>query len=500
MSKRNKARGNGGGSKTTGGKGGASRTPVSFGEGAGGRVRPILLLEVNEVPWRLIDRFKADYPNIRRFFDSSRTFTSVTVDTGELSPWITWPSFHRGLSNREHGVQFLGQDPATFKGTPIWEEYRRRGHSIGVCGSLQSWPPVDPGPGGFYIPDTFAHDERCIPRFVEPFQKFNLGQVAKNARVVNASSLFSKDLVPLAASLPRLGIRPKTVARVAAQLARERIDRTACSRRPVFQSLLCWDVFRKLYDPVNPPKFSTFFTNHVAGVMHRYWDNVFPEDFGKEGEPAPYLETMRFALEVTDEILGDVFAMCEKNPDLVVVWAASMGQDTVHRHLEGVELAVTEVGKLMEACGLAAGEYKALLAMVPQIAVEVRDAAKRADVRRALEKAKTASGEKLFRVEESKASLSITILVPKLFDVDAGCFRLGTKTIEWAAGGVSVIRTDPGTAYHIPEGTLAVYGRGVSPSDKRKRVSAADCKRLLLELGGVVAAKPAAAASRKKVS
>ena len=105
-------------------------------------MNPILLLEINEVPWRLIDRYIDDprFPNLKIFFARSAQFTSVAVDSGELSPWVTWPSLHRGMSNEQHGVLDLGQDPATFRGTPIWKDMRDAGHSIGICGSMQAGP------------------------------------------------------------------------------------------------------------------------------------------------------------------------------------------------------------------------------------------------------------------------------------------------------------------------------------------------------------------------
>ena len=150
---------------------------------------PLLLLEINEIPWRLLDRYRstAGYGNIGRFFDRAETFTTLTQDTGTLQPWVTWPSFHRGIPNQEHGIRNLGQDPSTFRGVPIWDEYRRRGFSVGVCGSMQSWPPKDPGPGGFWVPDTFAQDERCIPATVEPLQRYNLNLVRMNGRVVSST-------------------------------------------------------------------------------------------------------------------------------------------------------------------------------------------------------------------------------------------------------------------------------------------------------------------------
>ena len=232
---------------------------------------------------------RSDLPNLNRFFERSQTYTTRSTDEGELSPWRTWPSFHRGMANTEHGVEFLGQDPATFKGTPIWEEYCKRGYSIGIGGSFQSWPAKDPGPGGFYIPDPFSKDEKCFPSWVEPFQKFNLQQIRANGRIINENSIYSTQSLKLALTLPRLGIRPSTLAAVALQLVQERFDRNYLARRPIFQSMLFWDVFHKLFEPARPPAFTTFFTNHRAGVMHRYWDHIFPEDFGPKESPRPGL-------------------------------------------------------------------------------------------------------------------------------------------------------------------------------------------------------------------
>jgi hypothetical protein len=196
---------------------------------------------------------------------------------------------------------------------------------------------------------------------------------------------------------------------------------------------------------------------------------------------------MLFALKFLDEMLGDVVRFRAENPDLVVVFAASMGQDTVHRDFEGVELAVGEVQTLMKACGLSESEFKPLLAMVPQVAVEIENPTTRLAVKKSLEKARTATGRALFRVEEANASLSITIINPPKADVEAGRFSLNGHDVSWHEGGVRVIQTEPGTAYHIPEGVMAVWGSGIRPDSSRRKMSARDCKRFLLELGGVAA-------------
>jgi hypothetical protein len=453
-------------------------------------VRPVLLLEINEVPWRLIDRFKNEpsFPNIRKFFEGAKTYTTHAVDSGELSPWVTWPSFHRGMDNSEHGISYLGQDPATYKGTPIWEEYRRQGFSIGMCGSLQSWPPQDPGERGFYIPDTFAHDERCIPSFVEPFQKFNLGQVSANPRFISSGSLFTKDLIPLLLSLPKLGISARTIGMLAKQLVHERIDKTLLSRRPIFQTILLWDVFKALYEPQQPPAFSTFFTNHVAGVMHRYWHNVFPEDFGDKysGKPRPYRATMLFALQVVDRMLADAMNFQSDNPDLVLVFATSMGQEAIIRagH-QGVEVTLMVAEKLMRVCGFQPKEYLELLAMAPQVAIQIQDATKRLELSALLENACSESGAKLFTIVCVRETLSISFISPSAKDVAAGAFTIGDRRVTWEDAGMKVHETDPGTAYHVPEGVLAVLAGGQSPSDARENLSAREAKRFLMSLGGL---------------
>lgn len=293
-------------------------------------IRPLLLLELNEIPWRMIDRFhgQPEYPALTRFFSTARNLTNVAVDSGELSPWITWPTFHRGMPKEAHGIMHLGQDPTTFRGTPIWQEYRERDYSIGIFGSLQSWPPTDPGRLGFYIPDTFAHDATCVPARLRPLQSFNLSQTAANGRVIDRRSIWSRQTWELLKSLPSVGVSSRTVLMAMAQLAGEQLDQTKTSRRPIFQALVMWDAFSKLFDPIHPPAFATFFTNHVASAMHRYWNNLFPEDFGGNDcdRHLPYLATMRFAMKVVDRILAEAMDFCAVNPDLIVVFATSMGQ------------------------------------------------------------------------------------------------------------------------------------------------------------------------------
>lgn len=454
--------------------------------------RPILLLEINEVPWRLLDRYldHPELPALQRFFAHAQTRTTIAQDQGELSPWITWPTFHRGIPNSEHGIQFLGQEPASFKGQPIWDIYRAQGHSIGIFGSLQSWPPQDPGPGGFYIPDTFARDERCIPARIEPFQGFNLRQTGANGRVINSKSLYDPSNLKFIFKLPGLGIRARTAVAVLRQLVGERLNRKLLARRPIFQGILSWEIFRGLYDPAHPPAFATFFTNQVAGVMHRYWDHIFPEDFPKDikvAKSTEHRDTMLFALRSVDQMLEEAMAYCERNPEIIVIFASSMGQGPkVWKRREGYTLSIAKLERLLKACGMAPGDFEELLAMVPQICARIPDPSHRARIETMLGSATTFSGEKLFAVDTRDDRSSITLITPlQRADIECGRFKIGGEMRDWNSAGIEVHAVEPGTGYHIPEGSMAIYGRGILPDTSRAPLPATQAKNLILALSGV---------------
>ncbi|MDQ3002704.1 MAG: hypothetical protein M3Y08_15755 [Fibrobacterota bacterium] len=449
----------------------------------------LLLLEMNEIPWRVIDHYKGnpEYPNIGRFFSRADTYTTIATDEGELSPWVTWPTFHRGMGNLDHKVKNLGQDPSTFNGVPIWEEYLTRGRSIGVFGSMQSWPPKNPGPGGFYVPDTFAHDEKCFPEFIESFQKFNLGQVRKSGRVVAKSSFPVAEVRALLFNLPQFGFKAKTLLEMATQLVSERWNANRRARRPIFQTTLSWDIFSKLFTG-HRPDFATFFSNHVAGVMHRYWHHLFPEDFGGKypNRPGVHKDTMDFAMKVTDRIIGEAISWTDVDPGLILVLATSMGQAAINRDgHEGIEASIPDLDKLMAWCGAAPDQYKPLLAMVPQVAVEIPSASLRTRVKAQLAAARNIAGTPLFLSEEIGDSLSVTIMTPPRGDALSGFFtpnEVSQERIPWEAAGIRMLETEPGTAYHIPEGVMAVYRSGKWGRDVRMAMSATEAKAFLLSL------------------
>jgi hypothetical protein len=266
----------------------------------------------------------------------------------------------------------------------------------------------------------------------------------------------------------------------------EMFDPHLRARRPIFQTIILWDVFKKLYGSKTPPAFSTFFTNHIAGVMHRYWKHVFPEDFhGRyDREPTIHLRTMDFAMKILDEILLETQKFAENNPSLVFAFATSMGQGPIeYDSHQGFEASIANPSALLRALGVSSEQFSPLLAMAPQAAVRIPDPAERYALRVALESARTASGKKLFVVLEIGESLSITILTPHRNDIESGGFQLTTADssfISWVDAGVAMNRVDPGTAYHIPEGILAVVGEGIAAQDSREPIPTDKVKAKLM--------------------
>lgn len=455
--------------------------------------RPILLLEINEVPWKLVDLYLQNrkFKYLKEFFLGAQNMTSIAVDSGELSPWVTWPSLHRGMSNTEHGILNLGQDVATFKGVPIWDEYLHNGHSVGVFGSFQSWPPKVPGVNGFFIPDTFAHDEKCFPEFLQPLQKFNLSQVRENGRLIEKKSLRLKDFIALFGCLVKAKVQISTYVQIIKQLVMERFDRTYLERRRVFQTILFWDIFKGLYKPKNPPLFATFFTNHLASAMHRFWHHLFPEEFAGHKISKhlkldqSHKKTVDFSMMVLEKIIADAFQMIKQNPDLIVIFASSMGQDTIYREShEGVEAAIKNVTLLLQALDVDKREFKELLAMVPQVSIEVMNQQLRGKIIQLLQQIKKTDGNVLFNVSEQGDSLTITITRPTRADFEKGGFNFEGKFIRFSDAGINLFEREPGTAYHIPEGIFSIYGAGITASNQREQIQADQIKGYIMRLSG----------------
>ena len=87
-----------------------------------------------------------------------------------------------------------------------------------------------------------------------------------------------KSALAVLAKAPELGFKLSTAADLGRQLIAEKIHPWQKVRRRTYQSVLAFDIFMNYLDRTRPDM-ATFFTNHVASSMHRYWAALFPGDY-----------------------------------------------------------------------------------------------------------------------------------------------------------------------------------------------------------------------------
>ena len=133
----------------------------------------LIIYELNELPRRLLEYYVCLKPNsnFSKLKKISNDLNTFTTDKGELHPWTTWPTFYRGVDNTIHKITSLNQDRKYDNiYPPIWEKLLKKNKTIGIFGTLQSFPPIENKKVKFYLPDTFAPSPDAYPHFLEDFQ------------------------------------------------------------------------------------------------------------------------------------------------------------------------------------------------------------------------------------------------------------------------------------------------------------------------------------------
>ena len=430
--------------------------------------RKVLLVEVNEVTWNLIDPLveEGKLPTFARLKREGAWGAPVSVDLPpQLDPWVTWTTLYTGRPQSDHNVFFLQQPPESIRARRIWELCHDAGLRVGVYGSLCSWPPqaVD----GFYVPDTFAPDPATHPEHLRPIQVLNLTYTRSVRLPADGEGLSFK--ARLGAQLAGLGLSAGTMARVAAQLARERRRPAARWRRVALQPLVNFDFFRRLYRR-HRPDFASFHTNHVAHYMHTYWKamrpEVFPQETGGE-EVRNYGGAIEYGYRTADDLLRRMTGLLDG--DTVMVVASSMGQKPYISPLKGGKAVqqFRSLERLVQLLG-AEGRARALPTMSDQFNLYPDSTATRDLLLDSLKAAYIDSPARpMFYVETVENSITATLrrhdgttedsrcVFPKL-DGDAS-FRF-----EDLIHGTSLVKS----GCHDPKGTLLFYGPGVRPGER----------------------------------
>ena len=121
--------------------------------------KSLIIYELNEVPKKIIDYYISLKPNsnLNKLIKNGFFCETITDDVGELHPWSSWPTVHRGVDSSIHKIKFINQNlDHAKKYPPIWEVLINNKITVGIFGSLQSYPPIKSKYVRFYVPDTFS--------------------------------------------------------------------------------------------------------------------------------------------------------------------------------------------------------------------------------------------------------------------------------------------------------------------------------------------------------
>ena len=434
----------------------------------------LLILEVNEVPFKIYDHYLQTNPDsaLAKLIGSSKQYITQSTDTGELHPWSTWPTFYRGVDNTKHLIKDIGEDLSSRNKEypPVWDILVSNNVNVGVFASLHTYPLAeDYTKYSFLVPDPFANGMEAHPRSLISFQDFNLSMTRKSGRSVDRG-IDKKKAIKMALSFPKIGIRTKTVFKVLNQLVLEKKSPWKASRRRTYQSVLAFDLFLNQLKK-HKPDFTTFFSNHVASAMHRYWAATFPEDYENNELPKEWIERYKneipFCMNQLNSMIEDLEKFLRKNPEYKLVIASSMGQEATKAKLINQELFLTNHNHFKKFLNISGLEF--VSAMHPQYNFQVDEGSVN-HVLDILNKI-TLNGEPLkYRVKDKKF-FSIDLGYPDISHFEV---KLGEQEVSIEDLGFEIKKIDDqsaGTAYHIPEGTFLIYdAKNPQKSSERKQI------------------------------
>lgn len=406
-----------------------------------------------------------------KVFANSRKYETFSEDKGHLSPWVTWPTVHRGITNEKHFISDFGQEinDQEKQYPAIWNILAQKKLKVGLFGSLHTYPiPENPENFSFYVPDTFAAGSECFPKKLEVFQKFNLTMARESSRVVS-NRIPGGEAIRFLMKLPDLGFRFKTAMDIAGQIVDERVNKWKIVRRRTYQSVIGFEIFYKQL-VTQRPDFATFFTNHVASSMHRYWAASFPDDYENLKLGREWVETYNkeivFTMKKADEMIGRLMKFVETNPDYSLWILSSMGQQAVEAKEIETDLFVTNGKKFMDNFQLGPGNYELKPSMVPQFNVLVH-VDKRKNFEEKLATFKI-NGQPVNCRQKSDGFYSLDIGFANLEEKDIRIELMG-KRIPLEHSGMENVKIQDrcgATAYHIPQGSLLIYAPGKNLNGK----------------------------------
>jgi hypothetical protein len=420
----------------------------------------LLVYELNEVPLKVLYRYAELRPESFVAFLLSNAFCAETKtkDQGELHPWSTWATLHRGVNNNVHKVMFLNQDLAgSSPYKPIWQLLSDSGVTTGICGSLNSSHIPEATSSLFHIPDTFSPHHQTKPRRIGALQHINLKLVAKSQGQTE-SSVTLPDLAGLLPLLCPYGyITPDILVAYARQFLQEIKNPIHKKYRSALQAPLFFDAYKCLHSQYSP-QYSSIFTNHVAGMLHRYWRYFFSADphvSRPHSEESLYSTFCLSALDIVSSQLEALVHICNKSSaDLWIL--SSMGQSAIDRGEHYPEYRLLSGKRLLESITEDPSVYSILPAMHPDLNIAASTSDQIEELKKALERLTVNKTSPLFRVRY-QSEATINLIIDRSATQTSDLLYIDQERIDSESLGLQAIRRDQGTAYHCPNGSFIHY-------------------------------------------
>jgi hypothetical protein len=429
--------------------------------------RKVLLAEFNEVTWRLVDPLcrRGKLPTFSEFCREGAKGSPVATEIPpNLDPWISWMSVYTGRPQEEHGVRFLEQPPETVTGPRVADLAVEAGKTVGVYGSIMHWPPRADA-RGFWVPGTFSPGPETVPADLQPIQELNLSQTRGHTPLAGGGR--PAGMVSQGLRMLGFGLRPATVATVAAHLVRSKVQPHRKWEKVSLQPLVNLDFFERLYGQYRPD-FATFHTNHVAHYMHRFWRAMDPTPFLTKPTPEEvrkYGPAIEFGYRVADRVLARLWRMADE--DTVLILASGLGQQpyVTEEFSEGRQvIRIRDIKRLVDLCGLA-GRCTPISMMAPQWNLKVPDPADRARAEQVLRSAYVGTPETpLIAFETVGDTINLNIFTKKIKDArpDTPCVFPDSsgRTIPFGEFCATQDAT-PKEGYHDSVGMVLLRGAGI---------------------------------------
>ena len=299
----------------------------------------IINLEINEIsPILFLDFIEKNPDSILAKIKDQKlldiyTTSASDVKKNKLYPSQTWASFNTGIPYSKHKCYWYS-DELDYKSL-LWYKLLEKKIKIGIIGSLHS----SKLPNELYklenfkfiIPDCFSNKKETFPNKYTSFQQLNNLLVERSSRITNLPSLI-KSILKFAVSIlifPRkFGISKFSFLSIIKIVIESIVGNKENIRMAQFP--LIGSIYKDLIIQ-NKPDYSSLFSNHVAGSMHRYWYAYnYSQFINKNKYNKSWIKKNRksipLGLSLLDEYIKDLYKSKFFQNNIILI-TSSMGQE-----------------------------------------------------------------------------------------------------------------------------------------------------------------------------